>query len=189
MKRVFIGIAVPKFVQQKLSWVEKELTDTKNLIAWVPQKNWHVTLAFIGEVDRKKLEKIKDCLGKLTLSSDSFELSVHKIGGFPDLVVPKNVWFGVAGDLELLTLLHQQVVLGLRSQGIPFASGNFTPHITLGRVRKSVHPTERMEIGRRMQELSLPKQPVCWKVMKCVLFESILGPIRAEYRKLEEYTF
>ncbi|MEC7276759.1 MAG: 2'-5' RNA ligase family protein, partial [Bdellovibrionota bacterium] len=63
MGRYFIGIPLPQEVKKKLkvqSWPGLSRYKEEKL---VPQQNWHLTLAFIGNLDESKVEELKGLLG------------------------------------------------------------------------------------------------------------------------------
>ena len=59
----------------------------------IAPENLHFTLFFFGEVDDKKVEKIKNKMNEITFQG--FEIIYKKIGVFPSYKFPKVIWIGL----------------------------------------------------------------------------------------------
>ena len=62
--RVFVSVSLPTEVKDELYKVQKLISPSLAKIKWVPKKNIHLTLKFLGEVDniddiRKKFSKVE----------------------------------------------------------------------------------------------------------------------------------
>ena len=53
----------------------------------------HFTIQFLGEINEKQCEKVKDVLKEISFSQ--FELSLNGVGGFPNLSNPRVIWVGI----------------------------------------------------------------------------------------------
>jgi len=86
---------------------------------------WHVTLAFLGEVDDFRVPDAADALATLP-APRPFRLRLTGCGRFGSVV-----WTGVRGDLGRLTELRESVRLALATAGFPIDPRPFRPHLTL----------------------------------------------------------
>jgi 2'-5' RNA ligase len=134
--RLFIAIALPITVQVEL---EAPLMDLQALSTWIrvnPADRIHLTLHFLGNVEADKKEALIETVRPVVAAHHPFPLSVEGVGAFPDTVRPKVLWAGLRGS-GLPELLRLQAELGraLAPQGFE-VEPRFTPHLTLGRVRK-----------------------------------------------------
>ncbi|MCS7142030.1 MAG: RNA 2',3'-cyclic phosphodiesterase [Candidatus Nitrosocaldus sp.] len=93
----------------------------------------HFTLLFLGEIDPSMLEGIKD-----RLSSMAFEpvnVAYRGVGVFPNMKHPRVIWVGVDQDsASRLVEVARGVEDRLKPMGFR-SDKQFTPHITLLRVR------------------------------------------------------
>ena len=64
---------------------------------WLPDSRWHVTLAFLGEVDEATVPRLRTGLGRAALRAAPTELRLAGVGRFGRGVL----WVGVAGDVAL----------------------------------------------------------------------------------------
>jgi 2'-5' RNA ligase len=96
-----------------------------------PPDRWHVTLAFLGEVDDPS--PLRDPLRAAALASSPFELHLAGGGAFSGSRV---AWAGVKGDVDGLSALAAAVQHAAREVGVPVDQRRFRPHLTVGDVRR-----------------------------------------------------
>jgi 2'-5' RNA ligase len=121
-------------------------------------EQWHVTLAFLGEVARP--EVLYDGLRTAAAGTPSFELHLAGSGTFDRARV---VWAGVAGDLDRLGALAAQVQQSCREAGVPLERRRFRPHLTIGKT------------GRVGPRLLAGYRGPAWVVDEIELVHSVLG--------------
>jgi RNA 2',3'-cyclic 3'-phosphodiesterase len=182
--RAFIAISLSPEITQQLEMV---LSGLKNKlpggsIRWVPAKNIHLTLKFLGEVSISSQEMLTKLLQAESNRHASFEISVGELGVFPSLHRPRVVWIGVEAPPELAALQHgleaEMARLGYAPEERPFS-----PHLTLGRVVRNANSEEI----HRISEL-LGKTKVgflgAFRVQSVHLFRSDLQPGGSIYTRL-----
>jgi len=102
-------------------------------VRWSPQHRWHVTLAFLGDVDDGAVPALARALAAAAVAHEPPRLRLAGAGCFGDRVL----WAGVAGDLDGLASLAGAVSDAARRAGV--AGGGTTgeqvyrPHVTLAR--------------------------------------------------------
>ncbi len=101
---------------------------------WVPRDQLHLTLRFIGEVEQKTFNGIREALAGVT--GTPFTLTLAGIGHFPPGREPRVLWVGMEGIPSLL-VLQEQVERAVVSAGIPAESRRFSPHITIARLKET----------------------------------------------------
>ncbi|MBN1386781.1 RNA 2',3'-cyclic phosphodiesterase [Candidatus Woesearchaeota archaeon] len=137
-------------------------------------KSFHLTLKFLGETDRQRLEASKEKLRDIKLPRFSLELS--KIGVFPDEKRARVLWIGLDGDAARL-----QKEIDEKLSGISDKDNRFHPHITLARIS---YPDDK---ERFLELLSTEVKKIRFDVKSFALYKSTLtrdGPI---HEKIEEY--
>ena len=91
-------------------------------------ERWHVTLAFLGEVDAPR--RLAAPLGAVCAATDPFRLRLAGSGTFGR---GGPVWVGVDGDVDRLTALAQDVANACRRAGVDVERRAYRPHLTVGR--------------------------------------------------------
>jgi 2'-5' RNA ligase len=96
----------------------------------------HLTLKFLGETREEQVPEILQALSVGLDGCKRFRLGVAGVGAFPNPAAARVVWAGVTGDLEQLAALQQAVECSLTSLGWNRESRPFTPHLTIGRIKR-----------------------------------------------------
>lgn len=128
--RLFIAIPLPDSAKQALENLKKPIDS----IRWQPSHQFHITLKFLGETPEQQLQRLQAHLRSVNQSA--FNLTVQGLGAFPKKGKPRVIWAGVekSAALEQLQQTIEEISVGV---GFEKESRSFTPHITLGKVRKA----------------------------------------------------
>lgn len=137
-KRVFVAIPLPETVRRALATVRRELETVGAHVGWVEPLDYHLTLAFLGDLESDCTEALAQGLDEALVDFEAFSFGVVGLGFFGPRGRPRVLWAGVEGPLDALTALHGRVRQVLQSLGLPLEERPFSPHITLGRVRDAI---------------------------------------------------
>ncbi|AJF62383.1 MAG: 2'-5' RNA ligase [archaeon GW2011_AR20] len=137
--RTFIAIFLPKEILDYLYEVENKLKkELPAKINWVAKENLHFTLKFLGQVDEKNINSIKERLNRIKFGS--FKIDLDKIGVFPNEEFIRVIWIGLKSkELGDLQRLIDYELLDLFSKEQDFIS-----HLTLGRI-KNIQDKEKFK--------------------------------------------
>lgn len=182
--RSFLAFELPPDIRRILERVSAEVKEFGLDVRWVKVENIHLTMIFMGNVHQEKLSDMGDEIKEVCERYQAIEISINGIGFFPDMKRPRVLWLGLAGDLERLSRLRDDLQRHLARFGIKEEGRPFRPHLTLGRFRKTISPEARLdELVRKYGNL---KGPNC-SVGELVLFKSDLRPRGAEYTRLASW--
>jgi len=123
MYRLFVAISLPEVVADALTQLQSGLRGAR----WLPDDNFHLTLGFIGEVDRHGFNDIAGALG--AIAAPRFEMRLSGCGFFGDKK-PRALWVGAAAN-PALAHLQSKVATALSRSGFPLDKRKFSPHVTL----------------------------------------------------------
>jgi RNA 2',3'-cyclic 3'-phosphodiesterase len=174
MLRLFVAINLPRAIRERLLAAMGGISGAR----WQSDDQLHLTLRFIGEVDRHLAGDVHAALG--AVHQPRFELALAGIGAFERRGRPNAVWAGVAPH-DPLKALHKKVDQAVLRAGIPPDRRAYLPHITLARLNRSAGPVDDL-IGTTGGLSSPP-----FHVDNFCLFESRLTPEGANYAILERY--
>ena len=174
MHRLFAAIRPPEFIRDLLIDAMDESADFR----WQDEDQLHLTLRFMGEVERPMAEDLADALGRIV--APKFDLRISGTGRFEQ----RNsgaLWAGVEPKAALAALAAK-VERVCQSAGLEPERRAFHPHITLARWK-----------GRRTREVQsfldrtrgLASDP--WQVDEFILYESRLSRHGAHYEIVAGY--
>lgn len=175
MHRLFVAIRPPEPIRARLLAAMGGISGAR----WQREDQIHLTLRFIGEVDRHRAGDVLAALG--AIHHPRFEIAISGIGAFERRGQPDTVWAGVAPH-EPLRTLHNKVDQAIARVGIPPDQRAFLPHITLARLKRS---SGRVG-GLLEQSGGLRSEP--FLVDRFALYESKLTPEGAVYTAVETYS-
>jgi len=183
--RIFIALVLPDRIKKILAQTQAKLREglTRGAVKWVEPENFHQTMIFLGQVDDDRVEVVEHILAQLKLKA--INLSLKKVGFFPDQNRPRVIWVGLKGELGKLSSCFHQLRLALRRANFDFDT-RFSPHITLGRVRfgrgKVVFDQRTLEKVNQI----LKTNDSSFVADRVVLFESKLTPKGPIYTPIVE---
>jgi len=133
--RLFIALPLTSEVRRKLQLLTESLAEMIGGVRWSRTENIHLTLKFLGDVEERRVGAIKQVLGKVAARHGPLKLEVGELGVFPGFRRPRVIWAGVRPEGEGLKLLVQDLERSLARLGFQEEKRDYTPHLTLGRVR------------------------------------------------------
>ncbi|BBD72590.1 2'-5' RNA ligase [Sulfodiicoccus acidiphilus] len=145
----------------------------------VDKESLHVTLLFLGEVPESVVPLLKEGLSSMKFKS--VEVELKGLGVFPSPFSARVVWVGLAGNLDPVRELRLKQEGLLRELRVHYDKKEFSPHVTLGRV-KSRPPKELIELIDIYGSTSFGKV----KLESFHLMRSILTPKGPIYDSLIE---
>ncbi len=174
MHRLFVAIRPPRAIRERLLGVMGGVRNAR----WQSDDQLHLTLRFIGEVDRHQAEDVHAALA--AVHHPRFEIALSGIGRFGRPGQPGSLWAGVAPQ-EPLKALRQKVGQAVSRAGLPPERRAFAPHITLARLKRDAGPID----GLLAQWGGLSSAP--FAIDAFALYESELTPDGAVYSIVERF--
>ena len=175
-KRIFVVIDLPEEIKRELLSYERRW---KNLhIKWTNFYNLHITLEFLGEVNKWELNKILQAIEKTALEVKPFDVKLDKITLGPDPAQAKMFWVTVCVDSNIIKLKN------LINENLKFYDFNlkeeqeFKPHITLARARGN-------QLKGKQTNIILPNMK--FKIESIEVMQSQLHPGGAKYKVVESF--
>jgi len=182
LKRTFIAVKImpPADFINNYNIIKKKLQDED--IRWVKPGNFHITLRFLGDTFGQEIDKISEVLEKGLKDLKSFCFAVKGMDVFRSVRYPRVLWLGLT-NTDDLQKLKSRVDEFLVSQGKVPDNNTFSPHLTLGRMK-------RMKDRETLREMINDYRNVEFftvQVRTVLFFESILSMEGAAYKVISEY--
>ncbi|MFH8727744.1 RNA 2',3'-cyclic phosphodiesterase [Streptomyces termitum] len=130
--RVFIALAPPDDAKDELARALAPAYAAHPDLRRNRIEDWHVTLAFLGELPTATVPGLHAPLAALAAARPPLALSLRGGGTFDDRVL----WSGVDGDLPGLHRLADEVRALVKETGVPYEGRPLRPHLTLARARR-----------------------------------------------------
>jgi RNA 2',3'-cyclic 3'-phosphodiesterase len=146
--RTFIALEIPEATRIKLANLIAQLKkEIPSVVNWVNPQNIHLTLKFLGDTKIELTEQIKSIIQESSNTIPPFELSVSRMGSFPDIRHPRVIWIGLQTTVELIGF---QKALDEKISNLGFLKEDrpFKPHLTLGRVSHPLDVLNTAQMGK-----------------------------------------
>lgn len=174
MHRLFVGVRPPLAIRARLLALMGGIPGAR----WQADDQLHVTLRFIGEIERPVAEDVAAALG--TVRAAPVTVALSGVGQFDNRGRPHAVWAGVAPQAGLAAL-HKKVDQALVRCGLPPEGRAYLPHITVARMNAPGGAADRF----LETHAGLTSDP--FVLDHLLLFESSLGRDRASYEAVGRY--
>ena len=186
--RAFIAIPLPHPLLEKLTTLQRQLESRvpPRSVRWVRVEGIHLTLKFLGDTSTGRLAKIKQVLAAVARHAPACTFTIEGLGCFPNPRRPRVVWVGVQEPTGRLAALQEAIEEVLAPFGYPPEGRGFTPHLTLGRIRRR---TPRGDVARAGEVVTSTMVELLAEVPAdhFALIRSVLKPTGAEYTVLEKF--
>lgn len=176
--RIFVAIFPPTEIQETLLNTARGIVIEGN-VRWVRPENAHLTLKFLGDIEKEALQDVHTALGEVARRHTPFSVQFSGLGAFPSHERGRVLWAGVDRGSPELTSLARGIQDSFETLGFEREGRAYKPHATLGRARgRPVKLPDNAEIHS-------PE----FTARGLDLVESVLGEKGATYEKLESYPF
>jgi 2'-5' RNA ligase len=171
-KRFFVGIELDAAARNACAAVAARLRATDFSAAFENAEKFHLTLAFLGNVDAVRSGEIKDAMRRAASGIEAFELTLDRIGAFPHERSPRVVYIGARQQGAYFRNAARIVRSEYAGLGFAF-NDDAVAHVTVGRVKgtASSGPPPAIDVA-----------PISIQVVELALFESTFDPSKRSTR-------
>lgn len=166
--RLFAAVRPPA---AEVAALQQHLPPLDERLRRVPPEQWHVTVAFYGEVPDDRVAELSVRLARVAARHPPAAVRLSGAGTFPRRATAARVlWLGVAGDVPTLSRLAASCVAAGRRVGVVAEERQYRPHLTLARARQP------MDLSEQVAALAAYDGPE-WEALPLLLVKSTLGPV------------
>ncbi|MGR4878290.1 RNA 2',3'-cyclic phosphodiesterase [Streptomyces sp. LARHCF249] len=180
--RIFIALAPPDDAKEELARELRPAHAAYPRMRWNRIEDWHITLAFLGELPVATVPLLRPPLAALAAAHRPVRLALRGGGHFDERVL----WSGIDGDLDGLHVLAAEVRAAVKECGVAFEERPLRPHLTLARSRRNAPPCA-VEAAEGLAAFA--GRP--WQAERLHLVGSNIGrgPGPIHYRDIEAWNF
>jgi len=133
--RAFVAIPIDEPLRRRIGEIRRRLERIDADVRWVALENLHLTLKFLGELDEPTVVSLRERLRSEAHRSRPFEIRLSGVGRFPPSGVSRVIWIGCRGEVSCMEDLARGVEQAALEIGVPKEGRDFSPHLTIGRVK------------------------------------------------------
>ncbi|MBL7114273.1 MAG: RNA 2',3'-cyclic phosphodiesterase [Kiritimatiellae bacterium] len=174
--RSFVALDPGQMVRIGLERAIRKMAGTGAHVTWVPGRNLHCSLVFLGNITRDELQKLCDGLDACVACIPRFTLEVSRVGTFGRPGHPRVVWAGLEQHSRLAEL-YNSAFQAAGMLDITLDRRPFRGHITLGRVRGAHNLDALQKCLNGMRDQSFGSMVV----EQVQVYRSVLSSTGAEY--------
>jgi RNA 2',3'-cyclic 3'-phosphodiesterase len=184
--RLFVALIPPDDVLAHLAAAVAgavgPLADEGASLRWGGQEQWHLTLAFLGQVEDGALVELMRRFERVARRHQPMELGVSGAGVFGSRTRARVLWAGIRGDRPGLRALAASVTASARRCGLRLDDRPYRPHLTLARSRLR----QGSDVSAFVEAFESYIGPV-WTARELHLVRSYLGRQGARYETLRSW--
>lgn len=152
--RVFIAIPLPRHIVATLGDVQADLKQYGLKVKWTRPENIHLTLKFLGDVDKADLNSVSNVVNTAAKGFGAIRLCTKGVGVFPGVKRARVLWTGISGQTDLLAKLQENIDAGLSEIGFLREKRAFTGHLTIGRLKGNPYPDLFIEMVKKFKDMA-----------------------------------
>jgi 2'-5' RNA ligase len=195
--RTFVSVEIAEEAAGQVAAILERLRRAGTAsMKWVDQRNFHLTIKFLGPTQREHLPRLSEALREVASRTVPFELELAGVGAFPNLRRPRVIWLGVSAGTEVLASLAGRAEEACAALGWAREEKPYRAHLTLARAREARrgargHTGASMPSAGLLQALELERDSRAGvtPVHRLVLMESQLHPHGPTYTVVDSFPF
>ncbi len=157
--RAFVAVDIDEGgIVDKIVNIQRALAAVGADVKFVEPNNLHITLRFMGEVPPRNLELAKRALSEIKYQR--FRVRLSGLGAFPSTSSPRVLWVGISEGAEQLRELRDMVERAVSRYATHREEREFSPHLTIGRVKGPGGRDRLVDVLRQMASIELGVQPI-----------------------------
>lgn len=172
--RLFFAVNFSEEIKKKFYEISFQLQKFKEPIKYEAIEKLHLTLLFLGNVDESLIPELDSRAREISKNYSTTELYFDRLGVFKNFRQLRVIWVGTK-DNENLRKLSLELITLANDLNIKIDEKEFSPHITIGRV-KGIVSDKFIEYLR-----SFSFEPFTAKIDSFELMESKLEPSGSKY--------
>jgi 2'-5' RNA ligase len=175
--RVFVALVPPLAARLQLGELISTLRPLTGRARWVAPENLHITLQFLGDLEKCQLAQVEQICAKVAAAQKALLLTTTGLGCFPPRGQPRVLYLST-DQQQPLRALAGALAAHLQPCGFDLPD-RFHSHLTLARLKKAEDRHRR----RRLLAFNAPE--ISFRLTELVLLGSTLTASGPRYEVLQ----
>ncbi len=167
-------------VAEHIASLRHEAPDAR--ASWARAENFHITLKFLGEIGRNRVESLSRAAQRAVAGIPPFDVAIKGAGAFPPHGIPRVLWLGITDASDGLARLQSRLDKECDREGFPPEQRPFHPHLTIARPRV---PKGARRLAALHKEMGF--EPIGFPVNELRVIRSELGPGGSRYTGISRH--
>ncbi len=193
MTRTFIALDMNEQQQRFLGDIIGRAAQSLPSLRWVNPAGIHLTLAFLGELDDERLALAMEAARVAAQDISPFTYRLKGLGVFDSRKQARVIWMGVEDQASPfvqgspLQALHRTLNRELERRGFVVEARQFSPHLTLARIKTVLNAQEQQALARLLQGGQTSATSQVYQARGLYVMKSDLARREARYTCLQSY--
>jgi 2'-5' RNA ligase len=144
-RRFFAALEIDDAARAACERVAARLRETGFIARYEDPRKFHVTLAFLGNVEPSRAGEIANALSQAAERAVAFDLMLDKLGAFPHERAPRIAYVGARARGAAFRSLATAVRAEYERLGFEFKD-DAVAHVTVARVRQPSRPLPVLDV-------------------------------------------
>jgi len=183
--RIFVAAPPPSNLRDQLAAAQQQIDARipQGIVRWVQPEQIHITYKFLGDITSLQVDRLFRAAKVACKGRTPFSVDVRGLGCFPNNRRPRVIWVGLNDADQALGGLQRALEQSASERGFPRDERPFSPHLTLGRLKRRASGVEIRQVGEIVQSSRVgPFEPL--PVRELLIMRSDLKPQGPEYSVL-----
>jgi len=185
--RTFISFNLEDEIKNQITDIQSQIKKKQKpasfeFIKWENKSKFHLTVFFLGEIDRQKLDSLINDLENFSKNNSfgSIEFKSNGINCFPNFKFPRVLFIDLKNEDMKVFEFYNNLSRILNESGFEFDK-KFHPHLTLARIKNDFRPN----LYNINEELNFN---FGFSIDKYHLMESKLLPSGSVYKEIKSFS-
>jgi RNA 2',3'-cyclic 3'-phosphodiesterase len=185
--RTFISFNLDEDIKNQIIDIQSQIKKKQKpasmeFIKWENKSKFHLTVFFLGEIDRHRLDKLINDLENFSINNSLGNILFESTGinCFPNFKFPRVLFIDLKNEDRKAGEFYNNLSAILSESGFE-ADKKFHPHLTLARIKNNFKPN----LYNINEELKFNFR---FSIDKFHLMESKLMPNGSLYKKIKSFT-
>jgi 2'-5' RNA ligase len=191
--RTFLALDMIEEQQRFLGAVIERAARDLPSLRWVNPAGIHLTLAFLAELDEKRLAQAMEAARVTAQDFPTFTYRLKGLGVFDSRKQARVIWMGVEDQPSPflqgspLQTLHRNLNRELQRRGFEVEARPFSPHLTLARIKQPLSPAEQQALERQLHSKQAQTSSTLYHAHQLCVMKSELSRMGSRYTLLQGY--